>query len=334
MLTTRAQPERRLMCVIAVLAYLTTLAVFALYPPTAATLASSPAGVAHGHVLQLLSSGLVVDGPALPQIVALAVTLIYATSRLGSALTWRAAIGAHLGATLLAYAFVAILYLVDRSLTTPVLAAPDYGISVVFAGVCGAVMRRGKPASIAPVITVLAAVWLIWWWLAGSFDPATLANLEHLLGFMIGAASVRTSVRDRLGDLERGRPVGVEGRDRRVVPGLSLLAILLRPDDAGLVRRVNEPAAARDLDPVSTGLVPVQEETLSDVVLGGSELDVDLVLDPDVGGAQALLARVHPEGRVVQAPVGTLRRKGVLGVDQLVRGDRHRHPRAAERPVV
>ena len=120
----------------------------------------------------------------------------------------------------------------------------------------------------------------------------------------------------------------------RVVPRLALGAITLGPDHARLVGRVHQAPAAGDLDAVAAGLVAVEEEALRDVVLGGGELHEHLVLDPDVGGAQAFLARVDPERRVVQAPVGAVRCVGVPGVDQLVCGDRHRHPRPAQAPVI
>ena len=168
--------------------YIGALTLLALHPiARAAALASSPAGVAHGHLPQLLSSGLIVDGPAVPQIVALAVVLVVATRRLGTALTWRAGIGAHVGATLLAYLFVAVVWLADPGLAQPVMRAPDYGVSVVFAGVCGAMLGRHRPALVAPTVAALAAVWLTWSWLAAAFNPLVLANLEHLLGFAIGA---------------------------------------------------------------------------------------------------------------------------------------------------
>jgi hypothetical protein len=58
-------------------------------------------------------------------------------------------------------------------------------------------------------------------------------------------------------------------------------------------------------------------------VLRGRRLDRDVVVDEQVGGPQALLARVDPEGEVVEAAAGA---EGVLHVDQLVRRDRHAEP--------
>jgi hypothetical protein len=317
------------------LLYIAALTLLAIHPlARTAALASSPAGVAHGHIAQLLSSGLIVDGPAAPQIVALAFALIYSAVVLGAARTWLVAISAHVGATLLAYAFVAGLWSAQQGLTSAVLTAPDYGISVILAAICGVATWRNRAGAVKPALAGLGALWLIWWWLAGRFSPDVLANLEHLLGFAIGARwasvgdrrGVATAQTRRSGLLERRRAVGVEGVDGLVVPGLALGAVGLIPDHAGLVGGVDEAPARGDLDAVAPGLVAVEEEALGDVVLGGGELDKDVVLDPDVGGPQALLARVDPEGRVMQAPVGALRCVGVLGVDQLVGGDRHRQP--------
>ena len=82
-----------------------------------------------------------------------------------------------------------------------------------------------------------------------------------------------------------------------------------------VVRVVDEVAAGRDLDAVAAGLDAVEEEALRDRVLGRRGLDVDAVVEEEVRGAQALLARVDPEREVVQAAVGAV---GVLRVDQLV----------------
>ncbi len=97
---------------------------------------------------------------------------------------------------------------------------------------------------------------------------------------------------------------------------------------SGYSGSIDEVAAGRDLDAVAARLDSVEEEALRDGVLGRRRLDVDLVVEEQVGGAQALLARVDPECEVVQAPVGAV---GVARVDQLVRGDRRRTSRRPPR---
>src|SRR6266540_892931 len=122
-----------------------------------------------------------------------------------------------------------------------------------------------------------------------------------------------------------GRAVGVEALDRVDAPELTATTLLLRPHNRLEVRVVDEVAAGRHLDPVSSRLVDVDEEALSDRVLRGRRLDVDAVVDEEVGRAEALLARVHPEGEVVEPAAGAVH---VGDVDQLVRRDREAEPRA------
>jgi hypothetical protein len=99
----------------------------------------------------------------------------------------------------------------------------------------------------------------------------------------------------------------MEARDGLYAPGLALGALGLGPDDARLVGRVDEAAAGRDLDAVAARLDAVEEEALRDRVLGRRGLDLDPGVEPDVGGAQALLAGVDPEGEVMQAAIGAMR---------------------------
>jgi hypothetical protein len=95
--------------------------------------------------------------------------------------------------------------------------------------------------------------------------------------------------------------------DRLDAPRLAARALLLRPDD-GLV---DEVPAVRDLDPVAARPEAVEEEALSDRVLRGCGLDVDAVLEKDVGRPQHFFSRVDPEGEVVQAPASAERIRDV-----------------------
>ena len=96
--------------------------------------------------------------------------------------------------------------------------------------------------------------------------------------------------------------MGVEGLDRLQPPGLALLALFLGPDDRLPVGREDQAGAGvGDLDAVAAGLVDVEEEGLLDRVLVRAGLDVDAVLQEDVGGAQDLLAAVERVGDVVEA---------------------------------
>src|SRR5262245_17775459 len=128
-----------------------------------------------------------------------------------------------------------------------------------------------------------------------------------------------------------GCAVRVEALDRLHPPELATGALFRRPHDRLEVRVVHEVAARRDLDAVATGLEPVQEEALRDPMLRRSCLDRDAGVDEHVGSAEALLARVDPEGQVMEPAARTV----VVGdVDELVGGDRETEPRALLRSVV
>ena len=62
-------------------------------------------------------------------------------------------------------------------------------------------------------------------------------------------------------------------------------------------------AGVVDLDAVAAGLVDVEEERLLHRVLVRPGLDVDAVLEKDVGRAQDLFLRIDRPGRVVEAAV-------------------------------
>src|SRR6266852_1498767 len=90
-------------------------------------------------------------------------------------------------------------------------------------------------------------------------------------------------------ELNRRRPMGVERLDRLQSPGLSLLALFLGPHDRLPIRRQDQAGAGiGDFDAVAAGLVDIEEEGLLDRVLVRAGLDVDAVLQEDVGGAQNL----------------------------------------------
>src|ERR1700730_15551145 len=123
--------------------------------------------------------------------------------------------------------------------------------------------------------------------LIGGFEPLPLASCPADHG----------SVRDRR------RAVGMERLDRFKPPPLALLAFLLGPHDRLPVRRQDEPGAGvGDLDAVAAGLVDVEEERLLDRMLVRAGLDIDPVLQEDIGGAQDLLAAVKRIGDVMEAP--------------------------------
>jgi hypothetical protein len=151
---------------------------------TARDVASSPAGVASGKVWSLVTSALVVAGPPLPQVLEVAVLAVAASVLVGPAFFWSAAVAGHIGATLVAYAGIGVLWLVARGDVDDIVHAPDYGISCASVGVLGALVaaaplpRAARTASLAGLIGFAAAVVV-------SDD---LAAWEHLIAFALGCA--------------------------------------------------------------------------------------------------------------------------------------------------
>jgi hypothetical protein len=144
------------------------------------TLTSSADAAAHGKVWLLLTSGLVIDGVPWLQLAVLAVVMVAALVRLGAARLWIVGLSAHVGAALLAYAGLGVIWLIDASQTDP--DESDYGVSVLFAGLLGALATSGG-RHLAAVIGVLSVAGFS----IGLEDASWLANVEHVLGFAIGA---------------------------------------------------------------------------------------------------------------------------------------------------
>lgn len=154
--------------------------------PRVTDLASTPAGVAAGHVWPLLTSGLVVAGAPLAQLVGLGVTVLVVIQLLGAGAFWMAAGAAHLGSAVLAYAGIGILWLVQRSDVDGVVDAPDYGISCVWAGAIGALVAAGLGSGrVRERALAVAAIGLFYVVFGAS---GGLAGVEHVLAFALGAA--------------------------------------------------------------------------------------------------------------------------------------------------
>ncbi|MEA2303425.1 MAG: hypothetical protein QOH43_705 [Solirubrobacteraceae bacterium] len=151
-------------------------------------LACSPARLASGDAWTLLTSAMIIDGPPVPQILGAALVIALVVQDYGARVLWGTMILGHVGATLVAYAGIGLLWLVDRDDVRSVVHAPDYGISAIWAAALGAVAIAGaRPPSSHPrfglavaILCVLVLVVLI---------PAhgELADVEHLLAFILGA---------------------------------------------------------------------------------------------------------------------------------------------------
>lgn len=153
--------------------------------PSLSALALTPDRLGHGQVWLIVTSGLIVNGPVWPQVAALAVTIVAALRRLGAAFSLTVMVMAHVGATLLAYALLALATgdadgAHNREL--------DYGTSAVWLGLVGALTadslsaaRRGGTGA-----RVLAAAGCVAFVVGVTVFPL-LAAFEHGLAFALGA---------------------------------------------------------------------------------------------------------------------------------------------------
>lgn len=188
-------------------AYLAAVVAFELlrrgeHGPQAADLASSPAGVASGHLLALLTSGLLVAGDPVVQIAGAAAAAAAVLILLGPGAFWRAALAGHVGATLVAYAGVGLIWLVSRADVDTVVDAPDYGISAVWAGSLGALVAAGTRGSSRRLVRSVAVAAVVVFVAAIGFS-SDLAGVEHLLAFVLGGIFA-AGLRARGGEVEGG----------------------------------------------------------------------------------------------------------------------------------
>ncbi len=155
-------------------------------------LASSPDDVAGARVWPLVTSGLLADGPLVPQVLVTAIFGVWAIRLAGGRVFWVAAILAHVLGTMLVYAGVWVVDAEDPSLVAALSREADFGVSLVWCAALG----------------VLAAV--AWWrtrplrprtrWFLAVAAPALLvgvtalsqglARYEHVVAFVLAAGVV------------------------------------------------------------------------------------------------------------------------------------------------
>jgi hypothetical protein len=172
------------------LAYLAIVCVVALARaatghPTVATLALTPDELGSGRVWLLATSAVIVNGIALPQVLALAATIVVALRRLGALFVVVVMVAAHVGATLLAYA---VLFVATGDPDGAHNRSFDYGTSAVWLGLVGAVAvallepaRQGERR--AKLVVAAACVCA----LVGATLFPLMAATEHALAFALGA---------------------------------------------------------------------------------------------------------------------------------------------------
>lgn len=141
-------------------------------------LQSSADQVADGELWRLLSSGLVVDGVAAPQI-ALTALAAFAVIRLqGAAVWWAVVLVGHVGSALIAYAIIGIAILLGSDGAEAAANDPDFGISCVLGASLGALFASGWRVVGAVGFVLLLPFSLDW------YGP------EHPLSFVLGALVV------------------------------------------------------------------------------------------------------------------------------------------------
>jgi hypothetical protein len=157
--------------------------------PSVADLALTPDELAAGHVWLLGTSAAIINGSALPQLAALAVTIVVCVERVGAWFAVVVMLVAHVGATLLAYA---VLLIATGDADGSHNRSFDYGTSAVWLGLLGALaidwLHRGRrlPAAAACLTAV-----------AGALLFPLMPALEHAFAFALGAglAALRESRR-------------------------------------------------------------------------------------------------------------------------------------------
>ena len=169
--------------------------------PHISQLASSPAWIAHGQWWRLFTNAFVIDGPPVPQLVAIAVLGTLGIYMGGSWVFWSTAVAGHLLGTLIAYVGFAGVWLNDRSLDARFITKPDYGVSLIWCsalGVFAALSWFGDkpgwrkplhPMIVGITLAVMAVVTVY------SDDMATIQHLAaYIIGFGIMAVADRTGV--------------------------------------------------------------------------------------------------------------------------------------------
>jgi hypothetical protein len=171
--------------------------------PSDADLAASPARVAAGQLWPLVTSAFVVAGTPVVQIAATAVLLGAVVRLHGAGLFWLTAAAGHVGATLVTYAGVGILWLVSRADVDSVVEAPDYGISAIWSAALGALAAGAAAAPRWRWPTVGASAVCLVVLLAPTLLGGDLAGVEHVVAFALGAMVTRWRLR-----AVRERPAG------------------------------------------------------------------------------------------------------------------------------
>jgi hypothetical protein len=144
---------------------------------------SSAEAVAHGEVWRLLTSSLVVEGPAAPQIALTALVVTAVIQLEGAFVWWCAAVIGHVGSAAIAYAVIGLAIALGSASADAAASDDDFGISCVLGASIGALFASGlirRDRTLVAIalfgLLVLLPFSLDW------YGP------EHPLSFALGAA--------------------------------------------------------------------------------------------------------------------------------------------------
>jgi hypothetical protein len=163
-----------------------------------AKLQASAELVADGELWRLVTSGLLVDGTPLPQIVLTAAAAFAFIRRCGALAWWAVALVGHVGSALLTYAIIGVADALGSDGAEAAADDPDFGISCVLGATLGGLFASGW--RVVGAIGFLAMIPFSLDW----YGP------EHPLSFVIGALVARTRCRraSRPGRPASRRPPG------------------------------------------------------------------------------------------------------------------------------
>jgi hypothetical protein len=211
MARTKKKPYRLGVGEIVLLAYLVIVIVIAITRvvfgfPTINELASSPALLLHGEWWRLFTSAFVIEGPAVPQLLAIGVLGSMGIYFGGSWTFWSTALAGHFLGTLLAYAGLALVWVQNHALVASYITDPDYGVSLIWCAALGAFAAmvwfdRGQQWSLGSRMAIVATVLTIM--VVVTIYSDKMDAVQHALAFIIGGFIVGTA--DRSVRMHRSR---------------------------------------------------------------------------------------------------------------------------------
>jgi hypothetical protein len=174
--------------------------------PTVNELASSPAQLMHGEWWRLVTSAFVIDGPAIPQVIAIGVLGSLGIYFGGSWMFWSTALAGHFFGTLIAYGGIAIVWAQNHAAVAAFITDPDYGVSLIWCAALGAFagmvwfgnLIKWRGVQKMWVVVIALSIMVLVTVMSDKMDA-----IQHILAFLIGGLIAGTA--DRSIKLERSR---------------------------------------------------------------------------------------------------------------------------------